>query len=169
MSKLKLGILFGGRSEEHPISVKSAREIARHLDLDIYEPYFVGISREGDWRLCEEPSPDWAEKPSRPAVLSTSRSIGGLLVFDEDSMETIQLDVIMPVLHGRYGEDGTIQGLLDLTGIPYVGCGVASSALCMDKALAYAVVRSSGIATPTVTTLTGRQTVDPTQFCYPVF
>jgi D-alanine---(R)-lactate ligase len=144
MDTVKMGILFGGRSEEHPVSVKSAREVARHLDTARYEPFYVGITEGGAWLLCDSPGDGWAHG-GRPVALSPA----GLLVLDEGRDETIGLDVVLPVLHGRFGEGGATQGLLDLSGIPYVGCDLQSSALCMDKSLTYLVAGDAGIATPT--------------------
>jgi D-alanine--(R)-lactate ligase len=92
-----------------------------------------------------------------------------LLVLEQGQYETIRLDVVLPVLHGKLGEDGALQGLMELSGIPYVGCDIPSSALCMDKSLAYAVARSAGIATPNFWIITANETVDPGQFTYPVF
>lgn len=172
MDRLKVGVVFGGCSEEHPISVKSAHEVARHLDLAKYEPYYVGITASGAWRLCDGPGPDWENGSSRPAVLSPDRSIPGLLVLGEGPSaryETIGLDVVLPVLHGKLGEDGAIQGLLELAGIPYAGCDVQSSALCMDKSLAYMVAADAGIPTPRFWTVTADEDVDPGQLTYPVF
>ncbi|SDU24495.1 D-alanine--(R)-lactate ligase VanA-Sc [Jiangella alkaliphila] len=169
MDRLKVGILFGGASEEHPISVKSAREIAAHLDAEKYEPFYIGITKDGAWRLCDGPDADWENGHHRPAVLSPDRSVHGLLVLEQGRYETIALDVVLPVLHGKLGEDGAMQGLLELSGIPYVGCDIQSSALCMDKSLAYTVVRSAGIATPTFWTVTGNEQLDPDRLSYPVF
>ncbi|THV29668.1 D-alanine--(R)-lactate ligase, partial [Glycomyces paridis] len=147
MARKTIGVLFGGSAEEHPVSVKSAREVARALDGSRYEARFVGITEDGRWRLCEGPEGDW-ERGSRPAVLSPDRRVHGLLVLDDGKYEEVRLDAVLPVLHGRYGEDGAVQGLLELSGVPYAGCGVAASALCMDKSLAYLVARSAGIAVP---------------------
>jgi len=169
MARLRIGIVFGGRSEEHPVSVKSAREIASHLDLDAYEPFYVGITRSGAWKLCDGPDADWEDHPSRPAVLSPDPGVHGLLVLDHGRYETIELDLVLPVLHGRFGEDGAIQGLLELSGIPYAGCDVQSSALCMDKSLAYIVARNAGIATPTFWTVPAGESIDPDLLSYPVF
>ena len=157
MDRLKVGVLFGGSSEEHPISVKSAQEVARNLDLEKYEPFFVGITKSGSWKLCDGPDTHWENGTSHPAVLSPDRSVHGLLVLDQDRYESIRLDVVLPVLHGKLGEDGALQGLLELSGIPYVGCDVPSSALCMDKSLAYIVAASAGIATPTYWTIGGQR------------
>ena len=168
-SRLKVGIVFGGPSEEHPISVKSAREIATHLDLSRYEPYYVGITKGGAWRLCDGPAEDWERAGGRPAVLSPDREVRGLLVLDGGRCEAIGLDLVFPVLHGRFGEDGAMQGLLELAGIPYVGCDVQSSALCMDKSLAYVVAAGAGIPTPRFWTLSAEEGVDPGELNYPVF
>ncbi|MYW00097.1 D-alanine--(R)-lactate ligase VanA-Sc [Streptomyces sp. SID3343] len=169
MARLKVGIIFGGRSEEHSVSVKSAREMARNLDLDKYEPFYIGITQSGAWKLCAGPDAEWENGDSRPVVLSPDSDVHGLLVLGHESYATIRLDVILPVLHGTLGEDGAMQGLLELSGIPYIGCDVQSSALCMDKSLAYVVARSAGIATPNFRTVTADETVDPARFTYPVF
>ncbi|SEF38178.1 D-alanine---(R)-lactate ligase [Amycolatopsis pretoriensis] len=165
MDKVKVGIIFGGSTEEHPVSVKSAQEVAKHLDLDKYEPYWIGITRAGAWLLCD--GPGWEN--SRPAVLSPDRGVHGLLVLDDGKYETIRLDVVLPLLHGRLGEDGATQGLLELAGVPYAGCDVQSSALCMDKSLTYLAVKAAGIATPRFRTVTADEKVDPDQLTYPVF
>ena len=159
MDRLRVAIIFGGCSEEHPVSVKSAQEVAKHLNPDKYEPFFIGITRSGAWKLCDGPDPGWEDGNCRPAMLSPDRSVHGLLVLDRQRYETIPLDVVFPVLHGKLGEDGAIQGLLDLSGIPYVGCNVQSSALCMDKSLAYLVARSTGVATPTFWTVTSNDEI----------
>ena len=161
MTRLTVGLIFGGRSEEHPISVKSAQEVADNLDATKYEPYWIGITRDSNWKLCEGPAADLESPDCRPVVLSP----GGLLVLDDGKYETIALDVVFPVLHGRFGEDGAMQGLLELAGLPYVGCDVPSSALCMDKSLAYVVAAGAGIATPRCWT----GAVDPARLTYPVF
>ena len=169
MSRLKIGILFGGSSEEHPISVKSAREVAEGLDPAKYEPFYIGITSSGAWKLCDGPSPGWENGSSRPAVLSPDSSARGLLVLERGRYETVGLDLVFPVLHGKLGEDGAIQGLLELSGIPYVGCDIPSSALCMDKSLTYLVARAAGVATPDFWTVTAHDQVSPDRFTYPVF
>lgn len=169
MTRLKVGIVFGGCSEEHPISVKSAQEVARNLDLAKYEPFYVGITRSGAWKLCDGPAPDWESGNCRPAVLSPDRGVRGLLVFDEGKYETVELDLVFPVLHGKLGEDGAMQGLLELSGMPYVGCDIQSSALCMDKSLTYLVAGAAGVATPGLRILATGEDVDPAQLTYPVF
>ncbi|MBC2906826.1 D-alanine--(R)-lactate ligase [Streptomyces cupreus] len=173
MDKLKVGIIFGGRSEEHPISIKSAQEVTRNLDAEKYEPFYIGITKDGAWKLCDGPDTDWENGNCRPAALSPDSTVHGLLVQEEGQeqgrYETIPLDVVLPVLHGKRGEDGAMQGLLELSGIPYVGCDVQSSALCMDKSLAYTVAASAGIATPNFWTVAADQNIDPGLLTYPVF
>src|SRR3954452_22709095 len=118
---MKIGIIFGGCSEEHPVSVKSAQEVAKHLDTEKYEPFYIGITKSGAWKLCDGPDVSWEDGDCRPVVLSPDSGVHGLLVLDQGHYETIGLDVVLPVLHGRLGEDGVIQGLLELSGIPYGG------------------------------------------------
>jgi D-alanine--(R)-lactate ligase len=166
---LKVGIVFGGPSEEHPISIKSAQEIARNLEVEKYEPFYIGITKDGAWRLCDGPDPDWESRGGRSAVLSPDRDVRGLLVLDQGRYEAIGLDLVFPVLHGRFGEDGAIQGLLELAGIPYVGCDVQSSALCMDKSLTYIVAAGAGVATPRHWTVAAGEEIDPAELTYPVF
>jgi D-alanine---(R)-lactate ligase len=169
MARLRIGVVFGGCSEEHPISVKSAQELARHLDLEKYEPFYVGIAKNGAWQLCDVPGADWEHGRTRSAVLSPDRRVRGLLVLEQEHHESIGLDLVFPVLHGAFGEDGAIQGLAELAGIPYVGCDIQSSALCMDKSLAYVAARGAGIATPRFLTATAEEEVDPDGLSYPVF
>jgi D-alanine---(R)-lactate ligase len=169
VDRLKVGIIFGGSSEEHPVSVKSAQEVAQNLDTVKYEPFWIGITTDGAWKLCGGPDADWENGGCRPAMLSPNRSVRGLLVLDQGQYEAISLDVVLPVLHGKLGEDGAMQGLLELSGLPYAGCDIQSSAVCMDKSLAYMVARAAGIATPNFWTVTATENIDPDQFTYPVF
>jgi D-alanine--(R)-lactate ligase len=184
MNRLKIAVLFGGCSEEHPISVKSAQEVAKNLDTEKYEPHYIGITKDGAWKLCERPCADWengggaAGGGLRPVILSPDRSTSGLLVLEGGAYSHVHVDMVLPVLHGRLGEDGAVQGLLELSGIPYAGCDVYGSALCMDKSLAYIVARNAGIATPDFVTLAdggiegaGAATgeADLERLCYPVF
>jgi D-alanine--(R)-lactate ligase len=169
MDRLKIAIIFGGSSEEHPVSVKSAQEVAKHLDTEKYEPFYIGITKSGVWKLCDGPGANWENNNCRPAMLSPDRSVHGLLVLEQGEYKTIRLDVVLPVLHGKLGEDGAMQGLLELAGIPYVGCNIQSSALCMDKTLTYTIVRSAGIATPNFWIVTANEDIDADRLPYPVF
>ncbi len=167
MSKLKIAIIFGGRSEEHPISIKSAQEVAKNLDTKKYDPFWIGITKNGTWKLCDGPDSDLEN--GSPVTLSPDNSIHGLLVSEDGKYKTIHLDVVFPVLHGKFGEDGAMQGLLELSGIPYVGCDIQSSALCMDKSLAYMVARNAGVATPNFWIVTADDDIDADTLPYPVF
>jgi D-alanine--(R)-lactate ligase len=169
MTRLKIAILFGGCSEEHDVSVKSAMEIASSIDTQKYEPIYIGITKAGVWALCESPCPKWEDGDCRRAVISPDTQTHGLLVVDGDQCRAVHIDAVFPVLHGRSGEDGAVQGLLELSGIPYVGCDIQSSAICMDKSLAYIVARSAGIATPEFSVLQGADMPAPNALTYPVF
>ena len=149
---MKLAVLFGGVSSEHEISCLSAASILRNLDEDKYDIYVVGITREGKWYYCPTCDPDriengaWERMADKvPAVLTPDRGIHGLLLMHEGKTETVRIDCVFPVLHGVGGEDGTIQGLLELADIPYVGCGVAASANSMDKSITKAIVDTAGV------------------------
>ena len=149
---MKLAVLFGGISSEHDISCLSAASILRNLDKTKYEIYAVGITQEGRWYYCPSCSADsvengaWERMTDKvPALLPPDRSVHGLVLMRDGKTETVRLDCVFPVLHGAGGEDGTIQGLLELAGIPYVGCGVAASANSMDKSITKVLVDAAGV------------------------
>jgi D-alanine---(R)-lactate ligase len=169
MERLSVAILFGGCSEEHDVSVRSAMEIAASIDTQRYDPIYIGITRSGVWKVCGRPCADWDDGNGRRAVISPDRETHGLLVVDSGECRTVHIDAVFPVLHGRSGEDGAVQGLLELSGVPYVGCDIQSSAICMDKSLAYIVARHAGIDTPEFSVLHGADTAVPNELAYPVF
>jgi D-alanine--(R)-lactate ligase len=169
MEPRKIAILFGGCSEEHDVSVKSAIEIAANIDTKRYSPIYIGITRRGVWKRCDRPSPDWEAGACDHAVISPDRGTHGLLVEASGGRQALRVDAVFPVLHGRTGEDGAVQGLLELSGIPYVGCGIQSSAVCMDKSLAYLVAGSSGIETPEHRVLDPADSEAPSDLTYPVY
>jgi D-alanine-D-alanine ligase len=131
MERLRVAVLAGGRSSEHEISLASARSVLESLDPERYDVVTVAIGRDGRWELGSGDG-SVAETLPVPAV-SAPATLGSV-------------DVVLPILHGPFGEDGTVQGLLELAGVAYVGAGVAASALCMDKDLFKKVLRDSGIA-----------------------
>ena len=145
-------LLFGGLSSEHEVSRVSAVTFAEHMDPERYELIKIGITKEGRWLYTEATSAQmadgsWEQLPGNmPCVLSPDRADHGAILFTPSGhVEKLHIDVVLPVLHGLWGEDGTIQGLLELAGIPYVGCGVLASAVCMDKAVANALFACHGI------------------------
>lgn len=146
--KKNLVTLFGGQSSEHVISCMSVQNVAANIDTEQYHVILVGITKEGRWLLVgsagEIEDGTW-EKNGVPAILSPDATEKCLLVMREDGVEKIPVDVVFPVLHGLYGEDGTVQGLLELARIPYVGCGVLASAVAMDKLSAKVIVEKLGI------------------------
>ncbi|EFE90993.1 D-ala D-ala ligase N-terminal domain protein [Oribacterium sp. oral taxon 078 str. F0262] len=134
--KETLLVIFGGRSTEHEVSCRSVQNIARDVDRERYELVLLGITKEGEWRLAEDLSSieDGSWREGKRAMLLPDASLRSLLIFEKDGSSRLQrIDVIFPALHGKYGEDGSIQGLFELSGIPYVGSGVLASAVSMDK------------------------------------
>ena len=143
---------FGGCSSEYTVSLASAQGILSHLDRAAYTPLLVGITRQGRWLYYTGPvdaiaRDGWQEGPCVPCTLSLDRWSRQLILLD-GSGTRLSFDAAFPVLHGKNGEDGTLQGLLELAGIPIIGCGALSSALCMDKARAHALASRAGIAVP---------------------
>ena len=153
--RTRIAVLAGGRSSEHEISLASARSVLEALDPDRYEVVTVAIGRDGRWELGSgEDGASVAETLPIPTS-SVPATLG-------------DVDVVLPILHGPFGEDGTVQGLLELAGVPYIGAGVAASALCMDKDLFKKVLRDSGIAVARHVALReGDAIVNP--FGFPVF
>ncbi len=153
----RIAVLFGGCSSEYEVSLQSAYAVICHMDRTKYEPVPVGIDWKGHWYLFEgdeETIPEdrwWEQRECYPAVISPDRELHGFLVFKngrENGPESIRVDAAFPILHGKNGEDGTVQGVLELAGIPVVGCHTLSSALCMDKDMAHRVVAAAGVKTP---------------------
>lgn len=146
-----LCVIFGGRSPEHEISRKSVTSILNNLDKSKYEITLIGITKEGKWYLyggdySKIENGSWeTDLSNKKAVLSPDTSDSAVIVFDGDTYSKIHIDVIFPVLHGEYGEDGTIQGLFEMSGIPYVGMGVMASANSMDKTTTKIVFQNAGI------------------------
>lgn len=169
MDRIKILVLFGGRSEEHDVSIKSAIEVAAHIDTDEYDPIYVGITKGGAWRLCDGPSMGWEERALQSVALSPGGKRRSLLIADGEHYIDCPIDVVFPVLHGKHGEDGAIQGLLELSGIPYVGCGIEASAICMDKSLTYAVASNAGILVPDHLVVSSEDDLDGIELEYPVF
>ncbi len=142
MDKKTIAVLFGGASSEHDISCISARSIIKNINYDKYNVVLVGITKQGRWFIFNDdiellPNDEWTKSKSLiPAFISPDTGVRGLVTAKGD---IIKLDAVFPVLHGKNGEDGTLQGLLQLAQLPYVGCDATSSGVCMDKAVANAV------------------------------
>ncbi|MCY4274652.1 MAG: D-alanine--D-alanine ligase [Gammaproteobacteria bacterium] len=152
MEKLNLAILFGGRSCEHEVSVISARSILRAINPDRYHVWMIGIDKQGHWHLNQSLKEianktvfHSGERPERIDEVSLDLHQHANLRAINPSLEVPHIDVIFPTLHGTFGEDGTIQGLFEMAGIPYVGCGVAASAIAMDKTHSKKLFAAAGI------------------------
>ncbi|MEX0833327.1 MAG: D-alanine--D-alanine ligase family protein [Actinomycetota bacterium] len=151
--KRRVALLFGGRSAEHEISCVSARSVAEALDPDRYDLVSVGITREGTWHVLPGGPPQLlgpggdlpAVTSSQGRGVSLSQETGKQELVGEDGSQ-MQVDVVIPLVHGPYGEDGTVQGMLELAGVPYVGAGVLGSALGMDKAVQKTVLAAAGMS-----------------------
>ena len=151
MNKQKVAVVFGGASSEHDVSQWSAASVLRAIPRERFDILLVGITRDGRWFLYDGPveaveDGSWEQSGSLvPALISPDAGTHGLLLLEEGGARAVRVDVVFPVLHGRNGEDGTIQGLLEMAGIPYVGCGVTASANCMDKCIAKTLFTAAGI------------------------
>lgn len=151
--KLTVAVLFGGASTEHDVSQLSVTSVLRELDRDKYELLPVGITRSGEWflytgELSLITDGRWEQSDARiPCLLSPVPAHHGLMVQKADGWQPLRVDLVFPVLHGMNGEDGTLQGLLELARLPYVGCGVTGSANCMDKDIAKRLFAAAGIPT----------------------
>jgi len=152
LKKLSVCILFGGVSPEHEVSLRSAQSVLENIDHEKYNVFPVGITKDGDWVLFGGtdysmlPAGTWINhKDNRRAAISPVRG-QGLLSFENGCVVRERIDVVFPVLHGENGEDGSIQGLLQIAGIAYVGPNVASSAVCMDKTLTKLVAGLAGVS-----------------------
>ena len=144
--KIRVGVLFGGRSAEHEVSVVSARSMLAAVDRDKYELVMIGISKEGRWLVCDDAQRLLAaEQVEEQGLLAVSLDYCGGRQLVAPGMAARELDVVFPVLHGPYGEDGTVQGLLELADVAYVGTGVVGSAVGMDKEMMKRAFAAEGL------------------------
>lgn len=157
----KAAIIFGGRSTEYEVSLQSAYSVLTNINADTFDIIPVGITREGQWyhyvgTYEKIPEDTWQEEKDKlfPVTVSLDPFAKGFLELKDEKYAVLETDLIFPVLHGKNGEDGTLQGLFELAGIPVVGCDTLSSALCMDKDRAHRLVKQSGIAVPRSVTFT---------------
>ncbi len=167
MKKLNVAVFFGGCSPEYSVSLESATGVITNLDREKYCPVPVGITADGDWYCytgdigkIKEDTWHLDKGECIPAALSPNRSEHRLILLRDGKADYIDIDVAFPVLHGKNGEDGTIQGAIELAGIPLAGCGVLASALCMDKDRAHRIAALAGVDTPRACTITSMEDVN---------
>lgn len=170
MSKIRVGILFGGKSAEHEVSLQSARNVVAALDKTKYEPVLIGIDKNGRWLMGDGAQP--LLNASNPKLLGLNSSgatevtiapqSSGVLTSVNGGGSGKSVDVVFPILHGPFGEDGTVQGLLKLAGVPFVGAGVLGSAVGMDKDVMKRLLRDAGI--PIAKFITYRKPADVPEF-----
>lgn len=153
MAKIRVAVLFGGVSSEHDVSLISAENVIRSIPKDKYEVLCIGITKKGRWLyfpgdITEISTGAWEQNPDcSAAILSPDPLHGGIITIENGETYIKKVDVVFPVLHGRNGEDGRLQGIMEMARIPYVGCGVLSSAVCMDKGMTHTVLDYNGIQT----------------------
>ena len=155
MEKKKIAVIFGGNSTEYEVSLQSAFSVLEAVNSEKYDVIPIGITRNGDWYHYKGPYENianntWTQDRYNlcPVTVSLSRSQKGLLEQAGDMHTIIPVDLVFPILHGKNGEDGTLQGIFELAGIPLIGCNTLSSALCMDKDRAHKLVSLAGISVP---------------------
>lgn len=169
MNKKTLAVIFGGYSTEYEVSLQSAFSVLENLDSMKYYVIPIGITKEGDWyryygAYKNIQNNTWHNdvKNLISVIVSQNRSIQGIIELAHGKRNITKLDCVFPVLHGKNGEDGTVQGLFELSGIKVIGCNTLSSALCMDKDRAHKLVQLAGVLVPKAITLNQSQ-VDPLQ------
>ena len=155
MEKKRIAVIFGGSSTEYEVSLQSAFSVLEAVNSEKYDIIPIGITRNGDWyhykgRYENIADNTWAEDRDNlyPVTVSVSRSQKGLLELADGKYTALHVDLVFPILHGKNGEDGTLQGIFELSGIPLIGCNTLSSALCMDKDRAHKLVGLAGISVP---------------------
>ena len=180
MAKQTIAVLFGGQSSEHEVSCMSAANVIEQIDRAKYDLILVGITQQGHWvkvnSVDDIRSGKWRESRVG-AALSPDAAEKCLIIHESSSMIKVKVDMVFPVLHGLWGEDGTVQGLCRLAEIPYVGCGVAASAVCMDKGFTKQIVAHLGIRQAAWELITSQDMQDmvkvvkrvESRFSYPVF
>lgn len=179
MDKRTIAVIFGGCSPEYPVSLESSHSVIVNLDREKYDVIMLGITKGGEWyrfygdvSALEDDS--WRSGKCVPAFISPDREVHGIIEFGEDGVRATRIDAAFPVMHGKNGEDGTIQGLCELAGIPVIGCGTLCSAICMDKDRAHKLAELAGVDVPAAIVLTGMPDADDIEarvaaLGYPVF
>lgn len=154
MKKLTIAVIFGGCSPEYGVSLQSASAVIQAMNQNEYQLVLIGISKKGNWyhfrgEMKQIAEDTWCnQKDCLPAAIIPNRDSAEIVVFHSHCNEKIHIDAAFPILHGKNGEDGTVQGYIELAGIPLIGCGTLASALCMDKIRAHKLVEAAGISVP---------------------
>ena len=159
MEKRTIAVIFGGCSPEYPVSLESSHSVVVNFDREKYDLILLGITKGGEWfRYYGGPegieNDTWREGVCVPAVISPDRETHGIIEFGADGVKATRIDAAFPVMHGKNGEDGTIQGLCEMAGIPIIGCGALASAICMDKDRAHRLASLAGVDVPKATVFT---------------
>lgn len=152
MKKKKIGIIFGGKSSEYGVSLESCYSVLSHIDQNKFEIYMIGINQKGEWKHFEGDiqmiqNDTWDNQSLHSVYVSLDASKQCLIEVIDNKINEVHIDAIFPILHGKNGEDGTVQGIIQIANIPLIGCDLLSSALCMDKYKAHQLVEMNGIKT----------------------
>lgn len=150
MEKKNIAVLFGGCSPEYEVSLESAYSVIQAINKERYEVILIGITKEGDWFRYDDAiekikNNTWQQGKCSKVVIANDKSLKGIIEWGEEGIKQTKLDAAFPILHGKNGEDGTVQGALELAGIPIIGCDTLSSSLCMDKHVSHMLVKEAGI------------------------
>lgn len=154
MKKKRIAVIFGGHSSEYSVSLQSASAVIQNINQEKYETLLIGITKYGNWykyngNIANILNDSWYNPiDCVPALISPNHGSSEIIELNSKAVIRHKVDVVFPILHGKFGEDGTLQGLLELSGIPYVGCDTLSSALCMDKDLAHIIAKVAGVKIP---------------------
>ena len=159
MEKRTIAVIFGGCSPEYPVSLESSHSVVVNFDREKYDLILLGITKGGEWfRYYGGPegieNDTWRDGVCVPAVISPDRETHGIIEFGPDGVKATRIDAAFPVMHGKNGEDGTIQGLCEMAGIPIIGCGALASAICMDKDRAHRLASLAGVDVPNAAVFT---------------
>lgn len=176
MQKIKVAVIFGGNSPEHNVSLSSTYSVLKNINSTKYQIIPIGITKAGNWyhylgdyeKICDG-SWERDELNARKLIFSPDFSAPCFYEYTDNKWESLSVDLVFPVLHGKNGEDGSLQGMFELAGIPIVGCNTLSSALCMDKHRAHQLVSYHGIATPKAITINKKCEPDISGLRVPVF
>lgn len=153
MERKTIAVLFGGKSTEYGVSLESSYAVLSHIDEEKFQVYMIGINQKGEWKHFEGDiamiqNDTWENQAYHHVIISPEPTKQSLIEIVDHDIQYIHIDGIFPIMHGKNGEDGTLQGLIQMSGIPLIGCDVLSSALCMDKYRAHALVKEKGIMVP---------------------
>lgn len=153
MNRKTIAILFGGKSTEYGVSLESSYAVLSHIDEEKFDVYMIGINQQGEWKHFEGDismiqNDTWEQQAHHHIIICPEPAKQSIIELTDNSIQYVHIDALFPIMHGKNGEDGTLQGIIQMSGIPLIGCDVLSSAICMDKHRAHELVKQGGIQVP---------------------